>query len=163
MPDRGRARTLSAGLIVALAIGGCGGGHASRSTNAAPPPAPGPIIGTKRGPVDPLSRADRAAAGRATRRFLTGYLPFLYSCDKASSVRGATPAVARALRRSRARVTPAQRRRHPRVAAMSVTGQTTDSAIATVTIADGGPAPYRLSLTLERRARRWLIADLGND
>lgn len=163
MPDR-RARALGSGLAIALAIGGCGsGGHASRSTTAALPPAPGPIIGTKRGPVDPLSRADRGAAARATRRFLTGYLPFLYGRDKARNVHGATPSVLRALRRSRARVTPAQRRRHPVVAGLSVTGQTTDSAIATVTIADGGPATYRLSLTLERRAGRWLIADLGND
>jgi len=155
---------LGASLVAALAVSGCGGGgNANPSTTAAPPPAPGPIIGTKRGPVDPLSRADRVAAARATRRFLSGYLPFLYGRGKAGSVRGTTPAVLRALRRSRARITPAQRRRHPRVAALSVTGQTTDSAIATVTIADGGPAPYRLSLTLERRAGRWLIADLGND
>lgn len=163
MPDRPRVRPLTASLILALAIGGCSGGHANPSTTAAPPPAPGPIIGTKRGPVDPLSRADRAAAARATRRFLTGYLPFLYGRATAGSVRGTTPSVLRALRRSRARVTPAQRRRHPRVAGLTVTGQTTDSAIATVTIADGGPVPYRQSLTLERRAGRWLIADLGND
>lgn len=162
MPDR-RA-LVGACLVAALAVSGCGGGgHANPSTTAAPPPAPGPIIGTKRGPVDPLSRADRAAAARATRRFLTGYLPFLYGRGAAGRVHDATPSVLRAVRRSHARVTPAQRQRRPRVAALSLTGQTTDSAIATVTIADGGPAPYRLSLTVERRAGRWLIADLGND
>lgn len=163
MPDRHRIGALSVTLVVALGIGGCGADRANQATTPAPPPAPGPIIGTKRGAADPLSRADRHAATRATRRFLTGYLPFLYGRGAAGRVRDATPSVARALRRSHARVTPAQRHRQPRVGTLSLTGQTTDSAIATVTIADGGPAPYRLSLTVERRAGRWLVADLGND
>lgn len=163
MADRRRFTGLAVTVVTALAIGGCGARDATRSTTAAPPPVPGPIIGSKRGPTDPLSRADRAAAARATRRFLTVYLPFLYGRAKAGDVRSATPSVLRALRRSRARVTPAQRRRRPRIAALTITGQTTDSAIATVTIADGGPAAYRLSLTVERHAGRWIIADLGND
>jgi len=163
MVDRHRVGALSVTLVVAVGIGGCGAHHANHATTPAPPPAPGPIIGTKRGPTDPLSRADRHAATRATRRFLTGYLPFLYGRGEAGQVREATPSVVHALRRSHARATPAQRRRRPRVGALSLTGQTTDSAIATVTIADGGPAPYRLSLTVERRAGRWLVADLGND
>lgn len=163
MADRRRVMALAATLVVALGIGGCGADHSTRATTPAPPPAPGPIIGTKRGPADPLNRADRHAATRATRRFLTGYLPFLYGRRGPDRVRDATPSVVRALRRSRARVTPAQRRRRPRIGALALTGQTADSAIATVTIRDGGPAPYRLSLTVERRAGRWLVADLGND
>jgi hypothetical protein len=78
-------------------------------------------------------------------------------------VRGVTPAVARELRKGRARPTPAQAQRRPRLAGLDVVLQTPGSAIATATVVDGGPVPYRIVVGLERRGGRWLVFDLGND
>lgn len=150
-------------LIVALASCGRGGDR------AAPPaptsrPAPGPIFdGGAPSGRDPLGAADRAAATAATRRFLAGYVPYLYGRARAATVAPVTPSVARTLRRSSARVTPAQATRHPRITDVRVTGQTAASALATAMIADGGPAPYQLTLTVERRGGRWQVSDLGDD
>lgn len=150
-------------LAVAFAAG-CGGDDTSDHSTQSAPPVPGPIIGSPQ-PTgrDPLSRAERAAARTATRRFLAGYLPYLYGQGRASQVQPVSASVARTLRAGRARITPAQAARRPNVRALEVVGQSANSALATVTVADGGPAPYRLTLTVERRERRWLIADLGDE
>lgn len=154
----------AAALIAVLIVPGSSDRPiANRPTTTSTTPAPGPIIGTPGRRADTLGPRQRAVAGRAARRFLTGYLPFLYGRHSAGSVTDVTPAVRTALRASHARVTPAQRARQPRATAVSVVGQTTRSAIATITVADGGPATYRLSVTLELRRGRWLISDLGND
>ncbi len=152
---------LAAGLIAT----GCGGGHksADRTGGSSTPAAPGPIIGGPGTPASPLSSADQRAATGAARDFLRGYLPYLYGRARAQTVRPVSPTVARTLRASRGRVTPAQRRRTPRATELTVTGQTSRSAIASTTVADGGPAPYHLSFTLERRGRTWLVSALGND
>lgn len=157
-------RGLRAIAVITIVLAGCGANKSAPSTPA-PPPAPGPIIGgtTPTTAQDPLSAAARRAAERAVRRFLTGYLPFLYGRGSARDVAPVTPSVAQALRAGSARVTPAQRRRRPRATALKVTGQTSRSALATVTVRDGGPAPFQLTLTVERRDGRWVISDLGDD
>lgn len=156
-----RALTMLGASVV---LAGCGSGHGRDSSTPATPPAPGPIIGKPSAPAgDPLSSAQRAAARATAQRFLAGYLPYLYGRGKPGSIAPVTPSVAHALRGGRARVTPAQARRHPRVTGLSVFGQSRRSALATVEIADGSPAPYRLTLTLEQRGPRWLVADLGDD
>lgn len=152
------------GCIAAVVVAGCGAHQPNAATSDQSPPAPGPIIAT--GPAhggDPLTAAQRAAARATTRRFLSGYVPYLYGRARASTVAPVSTSVARTLRVGRARITPAQAARHPRVTGLSVIGQSRASALATVTISDGGPAPYRLTLTVERRAGRWLIADVGDD
>lgn len=161
-------RTAAAGCVtLALLLGasGCGGDQRRDTTpkQDTQAPVPGPIIGGHRARVSPLSTAERAAATRAAREFLTGYLPYLYGRARPGSVRPISRAVARSLRTSHARVTPAQQQRRPRATALDVTGQSARSAIAAAVIADGGPAPYRLSFTLERLDGRWLIVALGND
>lgn len=159
-----RCRVLASATVAAVLLAGCGGDHAKPQSTPAPPPAPGPIIGGQgQAARDPLSSAERRQAATVVRRFLSGYLPYLYGRTPASRVTPVTPSVARTLRSGSARVTPAQRRRHPRVAALHVTGQTAHSALATVQVADGGPAPYQLTLTVERRDGRWTITDLGDD
>lgn len=159
-------RVVAAGCAAVIVwLAGCGSGDHRTATRAQPtPPAPGPIIDARRpSGRDPLSAAERAAATAATRRFLARYLPYLYGRAVPGTVRPVTPSVARTLRRSNARVTPAQAARRPRITALRVTGQTAISALATATLADGGPAPYQLTLTVERRGGRWQIADLGDD
>lgn len=159
-----RASACAAALAAVTLLASCGGQRSEPTPTVATPPAPGPIIGGGRpAPRDPLSTAERAAATSATRRFLRDYLPYLYGRRRAADVAPVTPSVARTLRRSHARVPPAQAARRPRVASLQVVGQTPRSALATITVADGGPAPYGLSLTVERRGGRWLIADLGDD
>jgi hypothetical protein len=154
-------------LIIAFAIVVFGGGSnpstPTSSTGGRTASAPGPIIGKPGRRADTLSSRQRAAAARAARRFLIGYLPYLYGQGHASHVADVTPAVRKALHGSRARATPAQATRRPAATAVVVVGQTRGSAIATVTVADGGPATYRLTVTLERRGGRWLVSDLGND
>lgn len=151
--------------VVAVALAGCGGHGAPQRSTSAPPPAPGPIIGgsTTPTPRNPLSFADRRAATDAVRRFLTGYLPYLYGRTPAGRVKPITPSVAQALRAGSARTTPAQRRRHPRATSVKVTGQTARSALAAVQVTDGGPASFQLTLTVERQGGRWVISDLGDD
>lgn len=150
-------------LAASAVLAGCGSSHNDRST-ATTPPAPGPIIGKANTSArDPLTGAQRAAARATAQRFLATYVPYLYGRGKPSRVGPVTQSVAHALRIGRARVTPAQARRHPRVTGLSVLGQSRRNALATVQIADGSPAPYRLTLTLEQRGPRWLVADLGDD
>ena len=137
-------------------------GRSSRDSSpiatTALPAAPSPVIGRPRR-TDPAAADARAAA----QRFLGPYLRYLYGRARPGAVSGTTAAVARELRRGQARSTPAQAQRRPRVAGLEVTLQTPGSAVAAATIADGGPAPYRIVIGLERRDGRWLVSDLGND
>lgn len=155
------AAILALCLVVAAAavlLGGGTDGSSPDGTTTALSAAPSPVIG---GPntADPAVADARVAA----QNFLGPYLRFLYGRARPDAVRGATPAVGRELRRGRARTTPAQAKRRPRVAGLEVTLQTPGSAVAAATIADGGPAPFRIVIGLERRGGRWLVSDLGND
>jgi len=160
------ARAQLGALIACAALAGCGAGDEQRRdrSTATTPPVPGPIIGSPQ-PAgrDPLNRQDRAAARAATTTFLADYLPYLYGRGPASAIKPVSPSVARALRGGRARTPPAQAARRPRVRSLQLVGQSSISALATATIVDGGPASYLLTLTVERRDGRWLIADLGDD
>lgn len=159
------SRPACCAALLAVVLAGCGGDDKPKAPAPAPPPAPGPIIGGHGPPAarDPLTSGQRRQASAAVRRFLVGYLPYLYGRGTAGRVAPVTPSVARTLRSGSARVTPAQRRKRPRVAALKVTGQTARSALAAVQVADGGPATFQLTLTVERRAGRWVISDLGDD
>lgn len=132
----------------------------ARTSVALPAPA-GPIVAVPRRLV--ISPVQLARARLSARRFLAGYLPYVYGRAPARSVRAVLPTVATALRRYRPRVTPAQRRRHPQLRALALHPQTTASIQATATIADGGVAPYVLTFTLERQGRHWLVSDLASD
>jgi hypothetical protein len=159
-----RPRSAACTAMTLLVLGGCGG-NGRKEPVPTVAPAPGPIIGGQPTPAprDPLSPGDRRAAAASVRRFLSGYLPYLYGRGPARRVAPVTPSVQQALRAGSARVTPAQRRRRPRVAGLEVIGQTPRSALAAVRVADGGPAEYQLTLTVERRDGRWVISDLGDD
>lgn len=129
---------------------------------SAAPPAPDIVTGHRSAPRDPVSPRELVRARQAARRFLRGYLPYLYSRRARRRVTDATAAVRRSLARGRARVTPTQRRRHPRVAGLSLTAQARGTAVASARIDDGGGA-YAITFTLSRHRGRWSVSDLGSD
>lgn len=144
-------RALGLALLVLVAIGAIALLVAPGRNSAGPPPggqalapAPAPVIGGKRParPQPPVPAAELARARVVARRFLAGYLPYLYGRRPGRAVKPVTASVAASLRRSRVRVTPAQRRRHPRLVGLTLIGQTPDSVIATARVADGGVATY---------------------
>ena len=94
-------------------------------------------------------------------RFLLSYLPLAYGRRSAGSV---TTAVTQGLRGElidqRAQTTPAERRRHPLVVSLTTLGTTPGFVVASAIIEDGGIAAYRLRLTLEEQAGRWLVSSV---
>lgn len=170
-PGRGQAAAVGALVLLALAAALLlPGQHRTGGSASSPPPlipAPNPVIGTRTPPPPPPpagpSPAELARARVAARRFLAGYLRYLYGRAPARRVTNVTASVAASLRRARVRVTPAQQRRRPRLVALTLIGQTPGSVIATARVADGGVAAYPLTFTLQRRGRGWVVADLGND
>jgi hypothetical protein len=110
-----------------------------------------------------ISAAGLAAARRVARRFLDGYLAFLYGRGPASEITDVSPAVGRELARNTPRIPPAQRDRTPRVVDLSVVGQAREAVIATASIDDGDVAVYPIVFTLDRRDGRWRVSRLAND
>ncbi len=170
-PVRAQAAWFAALVVLALAAALLLPGQHQTGGPASRPlpliPAPNPVIGGTRTPPPPPagpSPAQLARARVAARRFLADYLPYLYGRAPARHVTDVTASVAASLRRARVRVTPAQRRRHPRLVGLSLIGQTPSSVIATALVADGGVAAYPLTFTLQQRTDgSWVVADLGND
>lgn len=99
----------------------------------------------------------------AARRFLGGYLRYIYGHGPASEIRAASPQLARRLRRGRPRVSPATRQRRPRIAELSARSLGARTELAVATIDDGGAARYPIELVLERRGGRWRVARVGSD
>ncbi len=94
----------------------------------------------------------RRAVVRQARRFLRGYLPYLYGQGPARAVQGSTAMLRRRLEIARLRVSPAARKRRPRV--VRVTADPLDGGRwhVVATIADGGVAQYPIELLLTTRA-----------
>jgi hypothetical protein len=91
------------------------------------------------------------------QRFLAGYLPFAYGRVDLAAINGITPTL-RSRLLGRAQLTPAERRRRPRVVSLQTTATTPTFVVATAVIEDGGVTTYRLRFTLEGRAGRWLVS-----
>lgn len=136
---------------------------------AAPPPstptpaaAPAAVNPSPPGrPVGP-DRAGGAPPGaeRSARAFLGGYLAYLYGRGSARAIPLASVEVRRALVARPPRVSPAQRERHPRIAAVSAQPLTGGAISLTATIDDGGVARYPIRVKLARRARSWRVVRL---
>jgi hypothetical protein len=108
----------------------------------------------------PVSTAAMVQARQVAARFLADYLPFAYGRGRALAVRGITPGLRRQLLRARAQLTPAERRRHPRVVALQTSGTTPTLVVATAVIDDGGVAAYRLRFTLGGAGGRWAVSSV---
>jgi hypothetical protein len=111
-------------------------------------------------PAPPLSNEAIVRARQVAEQFLAGYLPFAYGRGGALAVSGITSALRSQLLNKRAEMTPAERRRRPRVVSLQTTATTPTFVVATALIDDGGVTTYRLRFTLERRAGRWLVSGI---
>ena len=155
MPRRSSAIALLAAISAALVA--CGGDKPQPRGATHFPAPPAPVVGGAQFPTE------RGAARHVAAAFLRGYLPYLYGRRRAERVPHVSATVRNGLARARARETPVQRSRRPRVVDLRLVAQRPDAVIATATIADGGSAPYPLTFTLVRRGGRWLVNSLGSD
>ena len=99
-------------------------------------------------------------ARRVAERFLAGYLPFAYGRRSAPAVGDVTSALRRQLLRERARLTPVERHRRPRVLSLQLVSTEPTFVVATAVIDDGGVPAYRLLFTLQREAGRWAVGSV---
>jgi hypothetical protein len=168
LPQRARrvivaatALLLLAGAITSLTLQGGRGREAGRPavTVRAPArrPAARPMPPRLRPPV---SASNLRLAGRVARRFLVSYLKFAYGRASATSVEAVTLGLRSQLTRDRAQVTPAERRRHPRVVSLTTLGTTPGFVVANAILEDGGIEAFRLRLTLREQAGRWLVGSV---
>lgn len=132
---------------------------------ALPPPSE-PIAGAGSRPGPAAALAQPVPLARplaAARRFLGGFLPFLYGGGSARAVRAAAPSLRVRLVESRLRVPPAARDRHPRPTRLDGRHLAAGRVLVTARIEDGGIAAYPIALTLARRGGRWLVVAEGMD
>jgi hypothetical protein len=106
-----------------------------------------------------VSAPELAQPGAAARSFLDSYLPVAYGRAPASSVLGATSALRAQLSRSRARVTPAERDRHPTVVSVASAAQAPGFVLATAVISDGRVTTYSLRILVQEEARGWVVTE----
>jgi hypothetical protein len=97
----------------------------------------------------------------AARRFLRGYLPFLYGRGPARAIEPATAELRARLVRSRVRVPPAARRRYPRVVAFQVRAAGGGRFAVSARVEDGGAVRYPVVLVVARRGGRWRVVEAG--
>lgn len=113
---------------------------------------------------DPSVRASSKALALSApvvavaRRFLDGYLGYLYGHAPARAVRGAVPALSRSLAARRLIVPPAMRSLRPRVLALGSAPASPGRIGVSATVNDGELASYQLELILARAHGRLLVA-----
>jgi hypothetical protein len=108
-----------------------------------------------------LQHPSLAAADRAARSFLNGYVPFLYGHGAARLVQGASPTLRRELRRGWAAVTPEERRADPRLTRLELEAAGPHSASAAATIAVGRERVL-VTITLRLAHSSWWVVGLGS-
>jgi hypothetical protein len=105
-----------------------------------------------------VAAGELARARDAAARFLAGYVPFIYGRGSARSVDAIAPALRLQLMRARAQVTPVERRRRPRVVALTAVGRAPGVVLATALVEDGGVTTYALRITLREDRSGWLAS-----
>ena len=108
----------------------------------------------------PVSAGQLFVARGVGERFLAGYLPFAYGRGSVSAVSPVTPGLRHQLTGEWARLTPAERRRRPRVISLQTVGTTPALVVATAVVDDGGVTTYRLRFTLEGGSGRWAVSSV---
>jgi hypothetical protein len=106
---------------------------------------------------------ERAVVVRQARRFLAGYLPYLYGQGPVRVIRAGTVTLRRRLETAPLRVSPAARKRRPRV--VRVTAESLDRRRwhVVATIADGGVTRYPIELLLTTGARGVRVAEVSSE
>ena len=151
-------------LLVALCVAGALSAPSSEphqpSRRTTAPAGSRPLI-QPRPHASGRAHADLARARQAAVRFLASYLRFAYGQAPARSVAPVSPAIRGQLVRGSASVTPAERRRHPRVVALQVVAARARLARATALVADGGVTSYAVRVTLRRGRFGWVASAIG--
>ena len=138
--------------------------HHVPATSRAPAPAAQPTASPPTADRQPpAGTALPAGAKAAARRFLAGYLAYLYGHAPARAIHDATSALRRRLTRERPRISPATRRRRGRIVSLTARALEDGRFAVTATIADGGVARYPLGVLLARRGGRWQTTALSGD
>ena len=135
------------------------GVHRGRRTSVAVTARPGAASHAPRG-ASPVGAAGLAQARAVARSFAESFLPVVDGRAPASSLTGATPALRQELARAGARVTPAERERHPRVVSVRAFGEAPGFVLATVAVSDGGISIYALRIVVQQGPRGWLVSDV---
>ena len=169
LPQRARrlvvaaaALLLLAGAITSLTLQAGRGREAGRSAVTVRAPARRPAAQpTPPGVRPPVSGSNLRLASRVARRFLLSYLEFAYGRARTTSVEAVTPGLRSQLLRDRAQVTPAERRRRPRVVSLQTLGTSPAFVVVTAVIDDGGVTTYHLRFALQGGAGRWAVSSVG--
>jgi hypothetical protein len=160
--ERPRLFWLAAAILIAVAIVLIALGPSmseERAPSAPPATAPSPPPAT----TPPAPAPVPPAAERSARRFLAGYLRFIYGRGRVDEIQAAATALRRRLARTRLRVPPAARRRHPRVVGLEAQRLPSGAVAVTAEVADGGVARYPVHLELRRTGRGWAVVAAGSD
>jgi len=145
------AAVVLAAAIALVAIAGTG---KPRTASAPAPTGAGPSVVSGQRPTPPTD------ATLTVRRFLAGYLPFLYGQVGAEQLYAVAPQLRRTVAARRGRVTPAERDRHPRLVALAFApGDLSRSVLFEATVADGD-SRYRLRLRVARQGAVWRVVEL---
>jgi hypothetical protein len=108
----------------------------------------------------PVSPGEGRAAATAARVFLRAYLPYSYGRDDANRIRGAAPALVRALRGAPPRVPAAVARAHPRLLSVLASAATSQRDVLIVAAIDDGRRRYDVRLTVHHGADRWVVTEI---
>ncbi len=133
--------------------------------NGAPPSTSSPVPGrvALRPASEPARVVSVSGPEAAARRFLVGFLSFLYGQGSPDAISAVAPALADRLNGSRRRVSPAALARHPTITQLEGRRLGSGRASVLARIEDGGVASYPIALTLARRGGRWLVVAEGMD
>ena len=147
------------GVVVVLVALGVSGSRQRPASVAPESPRSSPMVVLGRAAPRVLARAGAREAGK---RFLRGYVAFLYGRRDADELEGASANLRRALRRAR-RVPPARGARTPTIVDLRAAVQAPRIVQVTAIVDDGDLAAYPITAFLERRAGRWLVTHVGDD
>jgi hypothetical protein len=106
---------------------------------------------------------DRTVVVGQARRFLAGYLPYLYGQGPARAVRGTTVGLRRRLEAMRLRVPPAAQKRRPRVVRMTAEPLDHGRWHVVATVADGGVSRYPIELLTTSGAGGVRVAEVSSE
>jgi hypothetical protein len=161
LPTWMRSVIVAASLLVAVSVAAA----LSRSSSRQHPPSRWATAPARTAPpaqvpshIAAVAHADLARARRAAGRFLASYLRFAYGRAPARSVVPVSPAVRDQLLRGGASVTPAERRRHPRVVSLQVGAESGGLARGTGLVEDGGVTSYAVRITLRSEGTGWFVS-----